>query len=151
MTASVLAGISAVAGVSVATAGPAAAADRAGVWRAYGNTNPIDSSSSRWYCAGTKSIASDVGAQVCGIKAPSGIAIQTAVIVRNNRSSSYAVEAAADLTTPDTGFVARWVCSRSAVARDSWSVCFGETREQHLFPVEVRGGANGVNLGLVTF
>src|SRR5688500_3918372 len=74
------------AGLGLATASPAAA--KAGVWRAYGNDNPIDGSSSIWVCAATRTVTTDVLAQVCAIRASprppydATDAVQVAVIVR---------------------------------------------------------------------
>ena len=115
--------MAAVLGLSLATADPAAAAG-AGVWRAYGNTNPITSSSSTWRCGSTEALATNVGAQVCAIRARDGVTVQVALIVRNNRSSLYAVEGHVDMYT-ETGFDDLWSCPLSGVAPNSWSVCFG--------------------------
>jgi hypothetical protein len=145
LAASALASLTAVVGLSLATAGPAAA--DAGVWRSY-SSSPIGA---RWACDSYKTLATGVTARVCGIKTVDATAVQTAVVVRNTKATLYAVEAAADLTTPDAGFVGRWECPRSGVGATSYSVCYGVTREQHLYPVEIRGGANGVNLGLVKY
>ncbi|MFI5531799.1 hypothetical protein ACIA8O_25030 [Kitasatospora sp. NPDC051853] len=132
-------------GLGLVSAGPAAAAD-SGSWRAYGNTNPITSSSSTWHCAGSKTIATDVLAQVCAIRSAGGGAVQAAVIVRNNRSSLFSVQAAMDLYNSSAS-LGSWVCSSSGVGANSWSVCFGKTLSQTA-AVDSVGAANGVNLGL---
>lgn len=137
--------ITAALGLSLATAGPAAAAE-SGNWRAYGNTNPITSSSSTWHCAGTKTIATNVGAQVCAIRSSGGGSVQGAVIVRNNRSSLYSVQAAMDLYN-SSGKLGAWVCPSSGVGANSWSVCFGQTIS-HSRSVDSVGIANGVSLGI---
>lgn len=120
--------VTVVLGVSLAVAGPAAADDLPGVWKPYGNTNPITSSPSTWRCAPTVTIASNVGAQACIIRSPSGAAVQTAVIVRNNRSSLVAVSAATGLRNANgDDLLSPWKCQASGVAKNSWSVCFGDT------------------------
>jgi hypothetical protein len=136
----------AVVGLNLVVAGPAAAAT--GVWRAY-TSNPVGSGTSSWHCGAYRTVVANVSARVCGIKTADGTAVQTAVVVNNDRANLYSVAAAADLTTPDAGFVDRWSCASSGVA--FYAVCFGATRKQLLYPVEVRGGANGVNLPMVTF
>ncbi len=137
--------ITAVAGLSLATAGPAAAAD-SGTWRAYGNTNPITSSTSTWRCAATKTIATSVAAQVCAIRSSGGGSVQAAVIVRNNRSALYSVKASMDLYT-SSARLGSWVCSSSGVGPNSWSVCFGRTMSQSA-AVDSSGAANSVGLGI---
>ncbi|MDV5145844.1 hypothetical protein R1T08_16920 [Streptomyces sp. SBC-4] len=137
--------VTAALGLGLATAGAATAAE-SGSWRAYGNTNPITSSSSTWRCAGTKVIATDVSAQVCAIRSAGGGAVQGAVIVRNNRSSLYSVAAAMDLYN-SSGKLGAWACSSSGVGANSWSVCFGKTISQS-GSVDSVGIANGVNLGV---
>lgn len=124
--------IAAFLGLSLATAGTAAAAT--GTWRAYGNTNPITSSSSTWECASSRTIATNVVAQVCVIRSPGGDHVQGAVIVRNNRSSLYAMTAAVDLRiNPPDVVVDVWNCPRSGVGANSWSVCFGGSREYRVW------------------
>ena len=147
LAASALAVATAVFGVSVITASPAAAA--AGSWRAYGETNPIKSSSSTWRCAATRSLGSDIYAQACAVRAGgAGYAVQAAVIVRNSRAiGTYNAEAAITLVDAEfhTG-LGRWECPRSGVGADSWSVCFGQTI-QYPEPVSVgQAGVNGVYL-----
>jgi hypothetical protein len=138
--------VTAVLGLSLVTAGPAAAAT--GVWRAYGNTNPITSSPSTWRCGVTTPLDTNVSAQPCAIRASGGLAVQVAVIVRNSRSSLYAVEAAVELWDYTANEIrGRWVCARSGVGAHSWSVCFGTT-VPYEYPVVVgAAGANGTQLG----
>ncbi|MGW0902918.1 hypothetical protein [Streptomyces sp. NPDC002853] len=118
--------IAAVLGLGLASASPAAASD-AGTWRAYGNTNPITSSSATWKCAGSKTVTTSVLAQVCAIRSSTGGSVQAAVIVRNNGSSLYSATANMDLytATPVT-FLGDWTCPSSGVGPKSWSVCFGK-------------------------
>jgi hypothetical protein len=155
LAASVVTVVTAVLGVGLAAAGPAAAAT--GSWVAYGNKNPITTSESTWKCAATQPVTADgkVGAQVCAIRSADKNAVQAAVIVRNNRSSLYGVEAAADLSRfafvggdVNAGFYDRWTCSRSGVAANSWSVCFGESVPKQPWTWDARGGANGIDLGV---
>jgi hypothetical protein len=94
-------------------------------------------------------------AQVCAIRSANRAAVQAAVIVRNNKSSLYGVEAAADLSRfaevagdPAAGFYDRWTCSRSGVAAHSWSVCFGASVPKEVHDWDARGGANGKDLGV---
>jgi hypothetical protein len=145
MVAGLTAVVMAVLGLSLVTAGPAAAAT--GSWQAYGNTNPITSSASRWVCGPSKPVEVNVVAQACVIRSPSGTSVQAAVIVRNNRSSLYSVEAAVEMW--DWLLVYQlnvWECSRSGVGAHSWSVCFGRTFTWGN-PVFVgAAGANGVLL-----
>ncbi|MGW0538498.1 hypothetical protein [Streptomyces sp. NPDC003032] len=140
--------ITAVLGLSLATADPAAAAD-AGTWRAYGNTNPITSSSATWKCAGSKTVATSVLAQVCAIRSSGGGSVQAAVIVRNNRSSLYSARAIVDLytATPAT-YLGLWECASSGVGANSWSVCFGKTLSKpSSVKVNAAGFLNNVDLG----
>lgn len=134
-------------GLSLATASPAAAAT--GTWRPYGNTNPITSSTSTWKCAPTKAIATNVSAQVCAIRSAGGTAVQSAVIVRNNRSSLYSVGAKSSLYVeilPGENYhLDTWECPSSGVGANSWSVCFGDTRST-TNPVKASGSAGGVYL-----
>ncbi|MEU6032699.1 hypothetical protein OG288_42865 [Streptomyces tauricus] len=130
--------------MSLVSAGPAAAA--AGAWRAYGNTNPITSSSSTWHCAGSKEVADDVHAQVCAIRSSNGTGVQGAVIVRNDRSSLYSAAAFMDLRT-SSATLGNWSCASSGVAANSWSVCFGKTLTQSS-PVNSAGSAQAVSLGV---
>ncbi|MEE1797562.1 hypothetical protein PUR57_02485, partial [Streptomyces sp. JV176] len=147
MVAGSTAALTAVVGLSLATASPAAAAE-SGSWRPYGNTNPITSSSSLWRCATTIHIETDVLAQVCAVRASNGNGngVQGAVIVRNERSSSYRATASTDLAN-SSGYLNRWTCSSSGVGANSWSVCFGRTIT-HAAPVDSAGHINGVFLGI---
>ncbi|MFD4634021.1 hypothetical protein ACFVYR_20040 [Streptomyces sp. NPDC058284] len=128
--------------------GPAAAAD-VGTWRAYGNTNPITSSPDTWKCAGSKTVAASVLAQVCAIRSSGGGSVRAAVIVRNNRSSLYSARAIVDLYTaaPVTP-LGLWECASSGVGANSWSVCFGKTLSKPS-SVKVNSAAelNDVDLG----
>lgn len=123
---------------------PAAAA---GVWRAYGNTNPITSSSSTWRCAGSKTIATGVIAQACAIRSSSGSGVQAAVIVRNNQAGLYGAEARMDLYTASGTHLGDWKCPSSGVGANSWSVCFGTTLAESS-QVNSFGALNGTYLGL---
>lgn len=136
------AALTAVLGLSLATAGSASAAG-GGSWHAYGNTNPITSSSSTWVCGDTKTIASGVGAQVCAIRSVGGGSVQGAVIVRNNRSALYS--ASAEVTLHDWSASITWGCASSGVAANSWSVCFTTTLPDD-YLVYASGSANGVTL-----
>lgn len=130
-------------GLSLVAASPAAA----GTWRAYGNTNPITSSSSTWRCAATKTISTNVLAQVCAIRSEEGSGVQGAVIVRNNRSSLYSVDASMDLKNSSGVVLGGWACPSSGVGANSWSVCFGSTLIQHN-SVNSLGWAKGEYLGI---
>lgn len=123
------AAITAVAGAGLATASPAAAAT--GVWRAYGNTNPITSSSSSWFCSGSQQIGVNVFAQTCVVDSAISTAAQPAIIVRNDKPVQYNASASIDLFDNVTGeFIATYNCPLSGVALHSWSVCFGTTRPE---------------------
>lgn len=117
--------VTVVLGLSLAVAGSAAA--DTGVWRAYGNTNPITSSDSRWWCESTVTVASNVGAQICAIRSASGSSVQGAVIVRNNRSSLFKTDASMALFSRSGPLGRNYMCYRSGVAANSWSVCYGKT------------------------
>jgi hypothetical protein len=133
-------------GLTALTVSPASAA--AGSWKAYGNTNPITSSPHKWVCAGSKSIATDVLAQVCVIRSSSGGSVQGAVIVRNNRSSGFSTTATVDLWTRDRGQLGIWDCPSSGVALNSWSVCFGRSQSvPSSDPANSFGWARDVYLG----
>jgi hypothetical protein len=140
--------ITAVLGLSLATASPAAAAD-AGTWRAYGNTNPITSSSATWACAGSKTVALSVLAQVCAIRSSGGGTVQAAVIVRNNRDALFSAKAEMNLWTavPAT-YGGYWECASSGVGANSWSVCFGKTLSKpSSVKVNSAGWLNNIYLG----
>ena len=131
--------------MSLATAGPASATGT-GTWRAYGNTNPITSSSSTWRCDDTVPVVANVYAQVCAIRSYDNRSVQGAVIVRNNRSSLYSAAAWVDLAIGFT-VIGDWACSLSGVGAHSWSVCFGRTQTV-TSQVNSTGRVNGVHLGL---
>jgi len=148
-TSRVLAGLAtvvAVVGLSLAVAGPAAA--DTGVWRAYGNKNPITSSWSTWTCAPSVRIETNVAAQVCVVRSVSGASVQAAVIVRDNQAGLFATNARASLFNQADAVLYAADCPRSGVAADSWSVCFGETIA-HGNSVHAGGLANGRSLGVV--
>ncbi len=145
VVAGLTAAVTAALGVSLASPGPAAAAE-AGSWRAYGNTNPVTSSPSTWYCAPSGTIATNVAAQICGIRSVDRTAVQAAVIVRNNRSSLYSVSATMSMGLSGTS-QGTWECRSSGVAANSWSVCFGRTLSQS-GKVDVEGWANNAYLGV---
>lgn len=133
-------------GLSLAVAGPAAA--DTGTWKPYGNTNPITSSPSTWSCSSTKTLAPNVGAQVCVIRSPSGVSVQGAIIVRNNRSSLFETDASVRLTGyPSGDALGVWDCPRSGVAKNSWSVCYGDTLVHQGDRAFAKGYANDVYLG----
>lgn len=140
------AAITAVLGTGVATAGSAVATE-SGVWRAYGNVNPITDSTSTWRCTSTKAIATNVGAQVCAIRSASGSSVQAAVIVRNNGSGLYAATARMDLVNSYSVYRGDWECPSSGVAANSWSVCFGRTLTE-INGVNSAGSASGTALGV---
>ncbi|WIV52882.1 hypothetical protein [Amycolatopsis nalaikhensis] len=122
-------GLSVFLGVTLATAGTAAAsAASTGTWRPYGNTNPILSSASHWNCTPTVESPSGIKWQVCAVRTVSGTGVQGAVIVRNNRSTSTSMAATVRLQASDLDRT--WTCGRSGVAANSWSVCFGSTITQ---------------------
>jgi hypothetical protein len=133
-------------GLTLVNAGPAAAA--AGSWSAYGTTNPISSSDDLWWCTPTKEITTRVFAQNCVIRDDADhTRVRGAVIVRNNRSALYSVEAATDLQNSTLNvFYGRWECRSSGVASGTWSVCFGAWNGIAVKVVS-GGGANGVALG----
>jgi O-glycosyl hydrolase len=134
--------ITAVAGVSLAAAGPAAAVS---AWRPFGNTNPVTSSSSEWACAPSQQIAVNVVAQVCAVRGFG--AVQAAVIVRNNKPVTYNVSATMDLyDTAMKKTLGSYGCGLSGVAANSWSVCFGSSNGFAADPVESTGFANSVQL-----
>jgi hypothetical protein len=129
--AGVTAVLTAVVGLNLAFEGPAAAA--AGRWVPYGNNNPITGSPSTWVCGGTIPVASDVLAQACTIRTPSLAYVQSAVIVRNNRSSLYSLYATSRMYSSVYNYeIGSWTCDSSGVGAHSWSVCFGETKDYSL-------------------
>ncbi|GIJ76239.1 hypothetical protein Xph01_06710 [Micromonospora phaseoli] len=131
-------------GLILATASPAAAAIDNGTWVAYGNKNPITSSSSTWRCGATETVATNVLAQVCAIRSASGAAMQGAVIVRNNRSSSFSTTAFVRLREYTQTFGA-WACQSSGIGANGWTVCFGRTIDYR--SVQAEGDGNAVYLG----
>jgi hypothetical protein len=118
--------VTAVLGLSLATAGPAAAA---GAWHAYGNTNPVTSTSDTyfWGCGATGTVTSDVIAQLCVQRQIGTSRYRSAVIVRNNRSSLYSASTTAVLDAIDGTTMNISSCPQSGVAANSWSVCYGTT------------------------
>jgi hypothetical protein len=145
----VVAGLTAVTtafvGLMTALAGPAAAVE-VGVWRAYGNTNPITSSPSTWGCGESVRVAADVVAQVCTVRSSSGTSVQGAVIVRNNGSSLFSATAWMDVYADGLGFSGSWQCPRSGVGAKSWSVCFGRSLYHRNWTITY-GSVNDVHLG----
>ena len=129
MASALLAIFTAVVGLNLAFASPAAAA--AGVWVPYGNDNPVAGSASHWKCGSTEQVLSNIYAQACVIRSPNYSAVQTAVIVRNNRSSLASVRAETDFFWQGEDDILNpsnyWICGYSGVAGNSWSVCFGKT------------------------
>ncbi|HEX4812026.1 MAG TPA: hypothetical protein VFV66_04670 [Nonomuraea sp.] len=117
--------VTAVLGLNLATAGPATAAS--GVWRAYGNTNPITSSPSTWACWWSVPFDVDMVAQVCTVRSADGRSAQGAVIVRNNRSVRFVATATMHVNDVNGARIGDWSCPYSGVAAHSWSVCFGQT------------------------
>lgn len=134
--------ITALLGLSLATAAPASAAE-AGTWVPYGNKNPITSSTATWRCAGSEQIAPSVIAQVCAIRSASGKLYQGAVIVRNNRGSLYSTTAQVTVENQTGTAEGTWVCSSSGVGAHSWSVCFGRTLREGTFSLSERATGFG--------
>jgi hypothetical protein len=112
-------------GLSLASAGTAAA--DTGYWRPYGDKNPITSSSSTWKCGSSLTFDTNVVAQTCAVRTPDRSGAQAALIVRNNRSSTYIVTAQTELRSTYEGNMGWWRCPSSGVAANTWSVCFGVT------------------------
>jgi hypothetical protein len=146
--------ITATLGLSVMTAGPAAAETvrgkwppvEVGTWHSYA-TNPINAGSSTWRCGAAKSIGADISGRPCIIRTPDRQSIQGAVVILNNRSTTVPVEAAVVVSPATAGVIGRqeWHCSRSGVGARSWSVCFGDTfRYEDI--AHTHGGANGHDL-----
>lgn len=122
--------MAAVVGLSLASAGPAAADGTVlpGSWVAYGTKNPITSSSSTWKCGATKSVAPSVLAQTCAIRSSSGSNVQGAVIVRNNNKTTFNTDAFVSLYDFDSNlWLDSWYCSPQDLAPGGWTVCFGDT------------------------
>jgi hypothetical protein len=145
--------IAAVAGVGLAAADPASAslppgAGGQGTWQAFGNTNPITSSSSSWFCASSHQIGVDVTAQVCVIISRDHSVVQPAVIVRNDKPVEYDAQATMDLVAVDDGGQsASYVCVLSGVAAHSWSVCFGNSVPNNSRVFAHGTAGNSVDLG----
>lgn len=114
-----------VVGLSVVSAGPAAAA--AGVWRAYGDTNPSTIGTSTWSCADPTTITPGVLAWACAIRSRDRVHVQVAVVVRNTQPSLYAAEATVAMAGVAGKALGEWECSNSGVGANSWSACYGET------------------------
>ena len=132
--------VGAIVGLSSITAGPATAAGT-GSWRAFGNTNPITSSTSHWTCGATVGIDGNLIAQVCVVRSAFGDTVQGAVIVRNNGPFVFALEASGTVLNADEIAIRTWDCPMSGVGANSWSVCFGQTFTDE-FAVFARGFAN---------
>jgi hypothetical protein len=146
--------ITAAAGVGLAIAGPASASlppggNPLGTWRAFGGTNPITASSSRWSCGVTKKIGTNVVAQVCVVEASDTISVQPAVIVRNDKPVEYI--ATAEMTLEEMGIqnapTFTYECPQSGVASHSWSVCFGNTVKNPFDVMAFATAGNNVDLG----
>lgn len=137
-------GVTALLGLAVSVADPAAAAT--GSWRAYGTVNPITSSADYWACGPTDEFDTDVYAQACAVRSSSdNRKVRMAIIVKNNRPSLYGAEAAAVLRDDDSANLGRWECGRSGVgANGTRSVCFGAWVNSP-YPSWVRTTVPGVN------
>jgi len=122
-----------------------------GSWRPYGNTNPITSSSSTWKCQSSKTVATNVIAQVCTIRSANTAAVQGAVIVRNNNSSSFRTNAGMTVYYENGTVRDTWSCSLSGVAANSWSVCFGSSFSANGYRYYTSGYANNVSLGITGY
>jgi hypothetical protein len=142
--------VTAVIGLGLVSAGPAAAADPIGVgtWVTYGTKNPITSSTSTWKCGATKPVATSVSAQTCAIRSAGGASVQAAVIVRNNGASAYnayAYVALYDYETIEPLYA--WDCGFKDLAPGGWSVCFGNTWSWSWSVYVLYAALNGVSLG----
>ncbi|KJK43778.1 hypothetical protein UK23_31985 [Lentzea aerocolonigenes] len=133
--------ITALLGLSLATAAPASAA--AGSWVSYGNRNPITTSTATWRCAGSEQIAPSVLAQVCAVRSANGLYYQGAVIVRNNRSALFSTTAQMSVINQTDVVEGTWVCPSSGVGANSWSVCFGRSQQQGTFALAERASGYG--------
>jgi hypothetical protein len=69
------------------------------------------------------------------------------VIVRNNRSSLYSLDAEVTIRNVFNTVLGTWNCPSSGVAGNSWSVCFGSSFG-HTGPVHAYGSAYSVSLGV---
>jgi hypothetical protein len=137
--------VTALLGLGVAVADPAAAAT--GSWTAYGTTNPITSTqgSQFWDCGATREFDTNALAQACAVRSRSDNSkVRMAVIVKNNRSGLYGAEVAAILRNDDNRNLGRWECGRSNIGARSWSVCYGSWVSSP-YPSWVRTTSPGVN------
>jgi hypothetical protein len=116
-------------------------------WKPYGNINPITSSSSTWRCGATRSVGTNVGAQVCTVKSPGG-GVQGAIIVRNNNNSLYSVSARMTVYYEFGAVRGNWSCSSSGVGANSWSVCFGTEFPAATYRYYTGGYAKDTYLGI---
>jgi hypothetical protein len=155
LTAAVL---SALLGIAAAVSSPAAAAPAAaapaaaaaiptypGSWVNYGKTVPWESGNSLWTCGWVTTIASNVSARNCMIRANHGLSgtVQAAVVVLSNRPSAFRVNAAMTARNYNTHVdFLRWECATSTMAAASWAVCFGHSFN---YPDGVYVGDGGVN------
>jgi hypothetical protein len=134
-------------GLNVATVSPAAAAP--GSWRAYPDTNPVESSNSLWACGTTSEIGSGgVSAQACAIRSANNDFVQAAVIVKNRLPHTYPVTAHMKLTSRSDGDLGSWDCSLSRMGRESWSVCFGPTIPHRFLVYVSRASVNSNQLAV---
>ncbi len=110
-------------GISLATASPAAAIPRVeGHWVDYNRTNPAPAE--YWYCAASKLLATSVAARNCLILQNG--TVRTAIIVRNNRSTTFSAYAHADLINQNPYQErATYYCDSKRLKKKSWTVCFG--------------------------
>ncbi|MER6915787.1 hypothetical protein ABT354_29280 [Streptomyces sp. NPDC000594] len=136
----------AVLGTAPATAAPAGAVE-AGVWGHYGDVDPITVSSSLWRCGDSRTITTGVIGRVCAVRAANGtgIGVHTAVIVRNNRSTSFLAQADASMWRSGVN-MGHWICSAEWVEASTWSVCIGLTRHD-AHSVSAKGWLNGWSVG----
>ncbi|WP_426502950.1 hypothetical protein ACPPVO_35685 [Dactylosporangium sp. McL0621] len=89
----------------------------------------------------------DLLAQVCAIRSPGKGAVQAAVIVRNNRSSTFSLTAHMDLMNSSHVQLNTWACPLLGVEADSWEVCFSSTVAESS-PVNSTGDAYSHAFGL---
>jgi hypothetical protein len=122
-----------------------------GSWTAYGNSNPITSSTSTWKCNGSVTVTTDVISQVCTIRSANKTRVQGAIIVRNNKSTSY--NTTANMSVYYEGGTKRgdWTCTSSGVAANSWSVCFGLQLDPQSLRHYTSGDANNKWLAYTEF
>ncbi|MBB6081786.1 hypothetical protein HNR57_007749 [Streptomyces paradoxus] len=67
--------------------------------------------------------------------------------MRNNQDSIYVAKARVALYNPSTIQAGAWACSLSGLAKNSWSVCFGEALTKS-GSVYAGGSANASGFGL---